>query len=443
METLRNRLPPFVQGVLDDLHEGLEETYERVLRDIPKGNRDHANRLLHCLTVAMRPLRVEELAAVLAVDFGVEHQEGIPIYCPDWRWEDSHDVVLSACSSLIAVLDDGDSQVVQFSHFSVKEFLTSDRLALSNEDVSRYHISPEPAHTILAQACLANLLCLGHGVYKDNVEDIPLAGYAAQYWVNHAQFGNVSSRIRDAMELLFDTDKPHWATWIRVYDIDVSWERYSPDREVEGAFPLYYASLCGFYDLVEHLINKDPQHINAMAGQLRTSLVAALYKKHFNVAELLFGHGALVDVRGIWDNTPLATACLTGPFDTVRWLLDHGADIDVRNTSGEVPLHLAASPFGLNRGGQLAIMQLLLNSGADANARDKAGSTPLHLLSCRQEWQSVERTRTVESAHLLLEHGADMDAEDNKGRTPLQVALVHGHHVMARFLSEYGTTRSD
>jgi hypothetical protein len=49
--------------------------------------------------------------------------------------------------------------MVQFSlYFSAKKFFTSDRLAHSSEDVPRYHILLEPAHTIFAQACLGVLL---------------------------------------------------------------------------------------------------------------------------------------------------------------------------------------------------------------------------------------------------------------------------------------------
>jgi len=201
------------------LPETLDETYERVLREINKANREHALRLLHCLTVAIRPLRVEELAEVLAVDFDTARQGGIPKLNPDWRWSDQHQAVLSTCSSLIAIVDDGDSQVVQFSHFSVKEFLTSDRLARSSEDVSRYHILLEPAHTLLAQACLGVLLRLDDTVNAENAKDIPLAEYGARYWVDHAQFGNVSLCIQEGMEFLFDEDKSHWAAWIRVHNI--------------------------------------------------------------------------------------------------------------------------------------------------------------------------------------------------------------------------------
>ncbi len=69
LETLRPCLPPSVRQILDELPETLDETYERILQEIPKSNRVYAHRLLQCLTVAVRPLRVEELAEVLAVDF--------------------------------------------------------------------------------------------------------------------------------------------------------------------------------------------------------------------------------------------------------------------------------------------------------------------------------------------------------------------------------------
>lgn len=71
--------------------------------------------------------------------------------------------LLSTFSSLIIIVDNGDPKAAQFSHFSDNEYLTSDRQAdlfIVNEDVSRYHIFFEPAHTILAQACLGVLLRL-------------------------------------------------------------------------------------------------------------------------------------------------------------------------------------------------------------------------------------------------------------------------------------------
>jgi hypothetical protein len=60
-----------IQGALDDLPEDLDETYERTLRNIDNQKRKYAKRLLQCLSVSVRPLRVEELADIFAVQFDV------------------------------------------------------------------------------------------------------------------------------------------------------------------------------------------------------------------------------------------------------------------------------------------------------------------------------------------------------------------------------------
>ena len=468
LEALRHCLPPSVRGILEELPETLDETYERVLREINKANREHARRLLQCLTVALRPLRVEELAEVLAIDFNASAHGGIPQSNPNWRWADQHQAVLSTCSSLIAIVDDGYSRVVQFSHFSVKEYLTSDRLALSSGDVSRYHIVLEPAHTILAQACLGVLLRLDDGVNMANVGDIPLVEYAARYWFDHARFENIASHIRDAMEYFFDADKPHWPAWCRVEEIAVKWETFHVGATMD-AFPLYYASLGGFYDLAEHLVGKHPEHINARGGRMVTPLVAALGWKHFQVAELLLQHGADVNVRGSPDNTLLTSTIVLNAPDIVQWLLNHGADVNAQNGALCTPLHIAAyyghfealqmlikhnadihirnhlgmSPlhFAASPGAYVDIIQALLDHGADPNARDNDNSTPLHRSSWWEKSGYGVSMGTVEGTRLLLKHGAIIDAKDNEGRTPLQLAFEHGRAEITSCLKEHGATR--
>src|ERR1019366_2526970 len=108
LEALRYCFPPSVRHMLEELPETLDETYERILRDINKATRDHAHRLLQCLTVAVRPLRVAELAEVLAVDFGSASRGGTSKLNTDWRWEDQQQAVVSTCSSLISVVVDED-----------------------------------------------------------------------------------------------------------------------------------------------------------------------------------------------------------------------------------------------------------------------------------------------------------------------------------------------
>src|ERR1700744_2834113 len=140
LEVLRHLFPANLRLPPEELPKPLDETYKRILNEINNANRLHSYRLLQCLAVALRPLRGEELAEVLAFDLTTA---GLPKLNTDWRWEDQEEVVLSACSSLVSVIIDNGSRVVQFSPFSVKEFLTSNRLASCMEEVSQFHVHIE------------------------------------------------------------------------------------------------------------------------------------------------------------------------------------------------------------------------------------------------------------------------------------------------------------
>ena len=201
---------------------------------------DNAHRLLQCLAVAVRPLLVEEFAELLAFDFEASSSGGIPTLKEDWRWNDHEEALLSTCSSLITIIPlRDDTRVVQFSHFSVKEYLTSSRLAKSpHGDVSRFRIDLEAAHTVMAQACLATLLRLVEHARNSNANFPPLVKYAAKHWVGHAQFKKVSSCVRNGMEDLFDSSKPHFAAWLQVHHIDEDWTLFAPYFGGVGS-PLY------------------------------------------------------------------------------------------------------------------------------------------------------------------------------------------------------------
>ena len=453
--------------MLKELPKTLDETYERILKDINEANWDHAHRLLQCLTVAVRPLRVAELAEVLAIDFGTASCGETSKLNTDWRWEDEKEAVLSTCSSLISVLGEEGSQIVQFSHFSVKEFLTSSRIAGSSADVSPFHILLEPAHTTLAKACLVVLLRLGELVDEDNVKDkFPLARYAAEHWVDHARFENVSSHIREGMEDLFDPDKPYFAAWVQVHDIDTEPHSGSllynfapyPHKVSKPAIPLYYAALCGFHVLVEQLITKHPQQVYSTGGYFMSPLGAALRGEHLKIAQVLHERGADVNVQGHNNFPVLHGASYSGHFEIVQWLLSHGANPNGRDKSDVwTALHAAV------RYGHVEVSRLLIQYKADIHAIDSTGETPLHdavlynhvdvaqlLLEhgadVNERYESRDtpllwavKIGRLEAARLLVEHGANIDAEDSDGRTAFQFASDKGYHEIAEFLSDHVT----
>jgi hypothetical protein len=210
---LRRTLSPSIQKVLNDLPKTLDETYSRTLLGIDEQKRKYAQQLFRCLMVSICPLRVEELAEILAIQFD---NEALPTWCPAHVEE----MIISVCPSLIAIVDRGGHQVVRFSHFSLKEYLTSGRLTTAEERLPYYHILPEPAHTTLAHACLSVLLQPDYKIDKVMIAHLPLALYTARHWVDHAQFRNVSLHIKEIMKRLFDPAKPHFGAWVWLYDID-------------------------------------------------------------------------------------------------------------------------------------------------------------------------------------------------------------------------------
>jgi hypothetical protein len=296
--------------------------------------------MLQCLLVAVRPLRVEELAELSAFEFS-EAQEAVPKYSADWRWEDQEEAVLSTCSSLITIVNDHGSPVVQFSHFSVKEFLVSNRLQSSLGDLSQYYIPLGPAHTILAEACLGCLLYLDDHM---DANDLSLADYAAEHWVEHVQVEGITPRVKVGMTSLFNPDKPHFgawfAAWVGTYLIDEPYQTY---REFFSRMPtpLYRSSLSGSGALVERPPVVHPQRVYALGDWYGFALLAALRRKHFPVAEILLSCGVSVDLRGMRGRTLLHNTIRQSDADILGFLLEHGADAHARDEDYVTPWLLA------------------------------------------------------------------------------------------------------
>lgn len=207
-------IPARIRHALADLPETLDQTYERTLREINKAQWEFAHRLFQFVAVASRPLRVEELADLLAFDFKAGP---IPEFHEGWRMEDPVDAVLSTCTSLLSIVDGGylSGEVIQFSHFSVKEYFTSSRLAEASDIIlCRYHVSMTPAHTLIAQASLGLLLHLHAHEFltSDYLEKLPFAEYAAEHWVDHSRFEDVSRHVEDGMKQLFESVRPEKTT---------------------------------------------------------------------------------------------------------------------------------------------------------------------------------------------------------------------------------------
>ena len=420
LEYVRHCSPENIQRALDALPDTLDETYARTLEDIGDQNWERAHRLFQCVYVAARPLHVEELADILAFDFEVE---STPTFRSERRSEDPVHAVLSTCSSLLAVVDVDGSRVVQFAHFSVKEYLTSARLAKAKDTITRFHLSMTPAHTIIAQACLGILLHLDENITKNSLKDFPLAEYAAKHWADHARIENVSSKMQDGLKCLFDPRKCHLSVWAWMHDSPRPRDRRERSHPlgVPRATPLHYAALCNMSDIATFLIVERSQDINAQSTIWEeTPLQVSSHLGHAEIVRVLLRHGADIEARNNADRSPLDCAALAGHVGLVQVFLEHGADVNAQDNLRCTPLYWASKV------GQLAVARILLSHGADVTAQCENNQTPLY------------QAKDEEVARLLLEHGADPNALDIDNRTPLHGASERGNVGAAWVLLEHG-----
>ncbi|KAH8800442.1 nucleoside phosphorylase domain-containing protein [Xylogone sp. PMI_703] len=117
---------PTLRKALNDLPDTLYKMYTDILHKIPSAYRFNAIRILQFLVFSERPLQIEEVVDMLAVD--VNNSK----FDPDDRMPDPQEIS-RYCSSLVVVVSQkegsrsGNDQL-QLAHFSVKEYLTSDKI---------------------------------------------------------------------------------------------------------------------------------------------------------------------------------------------------------------------------------------------------------------------------------------------------------------------------
>jgi tankyrase len=120
----------------------------------------------------------------------------------------------------------------------------------------------------------------------------------------------------------------------------------------DGSTPLHRAAQFGAIELASLLISKgaDVNAVSHYTGGLVTDLDTPLHvalsspendETKIKIMNLLLKHGAKVNAKNCFNETPLSYAAfLSGP-SVVEELLAKGADPSIRNTDGKSPLDMA------------------------------------------------------------------------------------------------------
>ena len=436
-------------------------------------------------------MRLEEIAEVIAID-----PNSSPPFDLGKRFEDPSDI-LEICSSLVSVedvegqrphqnevdidIDDNEDAdkynhswsdtvtrgtnneprqkteryrkaKIRLAHFSVKEYLVSDRIQHSPSFA--YSLKEEVSNELIAADCLVYLL---HLIEPDNrrseltIVEYPLARYAARYWIDHIYFvkGPKSTALTLVQELFLKREEI-FVNWIQIWNPDrLIWSSWTQVR-MSSCPPLYFASLLGFLESVETLVDNGAD-VNVHAGFYGNALIAASASGHVEIVQLLVEKGAIINAHGnVYGTTALVAASFRGHIEIVQWLVHRGADINAQHRS-DIGFALEAA----SSAGHTEILRFLLDRTAHSEALWVQGALKKACSNGDEGTVQVllDKGTVVDPESLLaalrngqehllpilFEHGCHLERTDTEGRYVCHFACIIGDMKAVEMLIGRGT----
>jgi ankyrin repeat protein len=495
LEALRKCLTAgAIRRILDTLPATLDETYDRLLIEILDEHRHIAVSALTWLTVSERPLTLAELAEACVID-GSKN----PAFDPAERLLTSN-IILNILSSLVSTQGENDSEV-RLAHFSVKEYLTSDRIARG--PAAAFRITGEDGNDLILQNCIHYMHCLAvHGsevrvnsrgstaspqnpsTYEDYdpgsstsepeiPQNSPLFSYASHYWMKHLEYfeDNLSLVARKIVVSFLLSPKA------------VSlWMKQHPFFDCPSAPALYIAAYFGLSSTVEDLlrtgidVNEQSSgtkygsalhvacerghakfvskllaahaDVNLRGGSFGNALRAATYVGNEGIIQELLLAGAKVDATGESDLAVLNTRSCNRNPGVIILLLSHGASIKRDRELGGPILHWAATA------GHVTLVEAILANLSDPQlADDYKWTTPDWSWTQHGVWATdispayFPRTSApyeairhghIEVAKVFFSTWSEIDEIDYEGRTALYWATFNGRTDIMKLLLHHG-----
>lgn len=379
-----------VRKALRRLPETLDETYERILTNIPKEGRILAQKTFRWLSAEPAIEYLDDLCAAVVLD------DAQCTSSSDRQFFNAR-YLQRICSSLIRIYHDQDldKSRVAFAHYTVKEFLFSIRM--EQGPAADYHLSQDSVQVFAAKTSVTYLMNLQHdSLYGPNEELFDL------------------SQI-ERNEPFFDHATSSWGGYATAVDGD-------DDTVSEAVLELLDHSKFPFQELNALLSLREDLHdcptfpfsdwIRTSTNQCAIQLVRILETKLFGVAEMFLERQqdpSILNTRLEKDPrasgleryvypsivTPFEVAISRGFPDIDKWLLDGVAKATATNTMLLTALsrHSLLSSFAGAKH-----VELLLAAEADPNPPG-VRVTPLQMSISRGLHETI--TRLVEAgAHV-------------------------------------------
>ena len=390
-----------VRRALNDLPENLDKCYERILRRVPQKYCDYTLRVLQWLCIADESVRVDHMMAAFTANIGDNPRIDL-----DCRFISS-EKVLGLCPGFIITTNRIDHftelrPYFQIAHYSVKEYLLSNRIPPPPDPISMFKVDRGFANLAMAKTCLVFALHstavvfsmsareIWRAFFRNAKEDPQLTALAIDY---------LTRKIKDA------------AHGYHYFDVMVL-------ATFEGLDPIL-------------------------------SWLIECHRTKINISDALF-RVCRSKYRSI---------------ETVKFLVERGAAVNELQydsvwETNSTPLHAAAGWQ------DVAVVQTLIKLGADPRGKDGFGMTPLltaghikcgcpslelvKLLWCQDSWSLHDSDnqnilysvatgpdagpRTEEVVWWLIHHGVNPHDRNNQGYTALHGAAEIGNESAIRIL---------
>jgi ankyrin repeat protein len=448
------------------LPKDLPKTYQRIMSQIiQNGQAEIVNKIFRWVAAAKRPLLLDELREAIAIQLGDKFLERD-------RLVNNIGGLISWCGNLVT-LDDEDL-LVQFVHYTVKEFLLSEDYATAT---GPFHFRLADIDHAAGEACVTYLgfndfnrqIIKAPKTYQPvQLEDLVASTFAgsqshlALYGIKLAKRFYKNPKVDfDVIKQLDYISGKDGLFYLDKLQTQYSFLHYACEYWLShtSGFTRYNTSLWNLWKqlvLTEHPLAPKPwtiaedrltrrtiaeyildrNHAALLACFLESGTQVQLYIDQGYLLVKASGRGmtqlveSIIDYnkyRAIDGNKALQVAAGGGYLDLVERLLAAKADVNAAPAGGNGRRALQAAAGG----GHLEVMERLLAANADVNAAPGQyyGRTAL---------QAAAEGGHVEVVERLLAANADVNAApaENHGRTALQAAAGGGHlDVVKRLLA--------
>ena len=373
--------------------------------------------------------------------------------------------IIRYCGGLVTISNDTE-EAIGLAHFSVKEFLLSDRIRES--EVADFWAGDPHIKTDLAAICVSYISmtdfeegqCPTVKRHLSRLSTFRFLDYAANFWVKHYKqvqdtcpedlFKSVCSFLRDKhlngnVLAWQQAEEYTWSFYPDKYRLVDLWGRDIESKMalVELYPPLFYAAQLGLTKVLCAFIEYgDDLNVRSSGSYEYPILTAAFRDNHdWEVVQILVNAGADINVCTFEGNVGCALAKHAGPahWELLKELVRRGIDLETQSryrvTAKPVITCIAGHPTD-----PAELVRYLIEAGADFK-QTSPGSTDTGIGVSVWPFggpplQVAALTGNLEVVKVLVAAGASLDFAQCVYGSPLQAAVSRNQDTVVRHLLE-------